>query len=614
MATNAGEIEVSIKADAEQLKTGFDKAKGAVSNFASNAGDAIKSFGQLVAGVGGAIVAFGAKSVQAYGEQEVAVAALNQALANQGRYTEETSKSLQAYASQLQNVTTYGDETIISVQAQLAAFGLEGQKLKEVTKATLDLAAAKGIDLRSAADLLGKAFVGETGTLSRYGIVIGQNIPKSEKFAQALSKVNSMFGGQAEAKAQTFSGQIEQLGNAFSDLQEEIGALIAGNGQGLITLLIDFTKYVGSSIAQIREFSAGFKSFGDFLNANFILVMTAVGSAILEVVGYVVSFLSKIPMISGAMTSLKTQLDATRLGIESQGVAMQAALNTTDYVTSRELSAEQQKQAADARTLAVRKANMAALAQAKAKQEADEIARMERLRLTDQLIQQSITEHQNQALIDRAKAIDEFFGFEHGVWKTFWDAASQLVKQTFDNFGKAMADVLIDSKSFSEALKNIWKDLVKSLISEIVALIAKLIVALAIKSALGLGGASVAQAAANIGSLQKITSKNASGGMINEPSVITGLRSGKQMLAGESGPEAITPWAGANASNAEMGMPPGSGSGGGGSVTINISGEFLEGDESKWQNMFRQKILPEIRRSTMSNPTGNFIRKRGATT
>jgi hypothetical protein len=64
----------------------------------------------------------------------------------------------------------------------------------------------------------------------------------------------------------------------------------------------------------------------------------------------------------------------------------------------------------------------------------------------------------------------------------------------------------------------------------------------------------------------------------------------------------------------EMGMDfTGAMDSGGLNLTVNISGQFIEGNENQWQRMFREKIMPEIRRMTMSNPTGNFIRRRGAT-
>jgi phage-related minor tail protein len=107
--------------------------------------------------------------------------------------------------------------------------------------------------------------------------------------------------------------------------------------------------------------------------------------------------------------------------------------------------------------------------------------------------------------------------------------------------------------------------------------------------------------------------------MINEPSIVTGLKSGKRILAGEAGAEAIIPMgkggAGGNKTASEMGTSfAGAFDQGAPNITIQINGQFLEGNENQWQRMFREKLLPEIRRSTMSNPTGNFLRRRGATT
>jgi hypothetical protein len=112
----------------------------------------------------------------------------------------------------------------------------------------------------------------------------------------------------------------------------------------------------------------------------------------------------------------------------------------------------------------------------------------------------------------------------------------------------------------------------------------------------------------------------ASGGVIAEPSIITGMRSGKSFVAGEAGNEAVVPLkemthAGSNRQMDMRGFGSLAGSGGGGmSVTVNISGQFIEGDQSKWQSLIKNKIVPEIRRWTQSNPNGPFERKRGSLT
>ncbi|MEK9693733.1 MAG: hypothetical protein VW235_12470, partial [Rhodospirillaceae bacterium] len=83
-----------------------------------------------------------------------------------------TSTRLLEYASALQAKTSFGDEDIIQVQATLAQYTNEEEKLKDLTAAVLDFATAKGMDLNSASELVGKSIGSSTNALSRYGITI----------------------------------------------------------------------------------------------------------------------------------------------------------------------------------------------------------------------------------------------------------------------------------------------------------------------------------------------------------------------------------------------------------------------------------------------------------
>lgn len=169
-------------------------------------------------------VAFAIDSVKAFTEEENAISKLNIALQNQGMFTKTTSNDLRAYASQLQSVSTVGDETIINQMALLTTFGLADQQLKDTTKAALDLSKGLGIDLNSATLLLGKAFAGDTATLSRYGIKIKEGTDESEKFNEVMKQVNERFGGSAQAELETTTGKIQNFTNRIGDLKEKIGA------------------------------------------------------------------------------------------------------------------------------------------------------------------------------------------------------------------------------------------------------------------------------------------------------------------------------------------------------------------------------------------------------
>ena len=61
-------------------------------------------------------------------------------------------------AGSLQDVTTYGDEAVLEMQALLLSFSyIRGDTFRDATEGALDLATGIGVDLRSAAIQLGKA-------------------------------------------------------------------------------------------------------------------------------------------------------------------------------------------------------------------------------------------------------------------------------------------------------------------------------------------------------------------------------------------------------------------------------------------------------------------------
>jgi hypothetical protein len=196
-------------------------------------------------------------ALEAQSEQEAAINKLNLALSNQGNLLPGVSERLQEYAAGLQQITTFGDETILQGQALLATFGMNEEQLKATTEVALDFAAATGRDLTMAINLLGKAFVGETGELSRYGIVIDENIPKNERFAEVMKQLNERFGGQAQATVATFSGKLQQFKNAAGDAQEGLGFFI---GQ-----LLDFGSAGGVGIGVMDRIGKVFRE--DFVLA-----------------------------------------------------------------------------------------------------------------------------------------------------------------------------------------------------------------------------------------------------------------------------------------------------------------------------------------------------------
>ena len=155
-------------------------------------------------------------------------------------------------ASSLQKVTEFGDEAVIEVQSLIAAFTKDEEKIKSLTVATLDLAAAKGMDLKAAADLVGKSFGSSTNALVRYGIQVNGAVGSSQRLESLTENIAELFGGQARASADTLSGSIEQMKNAIGDANEAVGVAFAPVIQKLAGFL---TEAAGAAREFFLEFS-----------------------------------------------------------------------------------------------------------------------------------------------------------------------------------------------------------------------------------------------------------------------------------------------------------------------------------------------------------------------
>jgi hypothetical protein len=208
--------------------------------------------------------------------QEDAQNALNAALANFGPESARVSDALQDQATALQNLTRFGDETILQGQALLASFTSNAEAIERGTVAALDFAAATGRDLNTAFLTLGKAAAGSTGELSRYGIVIEEGLDQSQKFEAVLDRINEQFGGRAQAEIRTFSGLMAQLGNTFGDTAEAAGDFIIENetlrdSLQLFRLLLDT---VNDSLTENRTETQGLGA----ANLDFSKSVAAVGA------------------------------------------------------------------------------------------------------------------------------------------------------------------------------------------------------------------------------------------------------------------------------------------------------------------------------------------------
>lgn len=189
----------------------------------------------------GAVKSFLSDSVTLYGVQEQAEAKLGAALKATGYAAGYTQKQLEDYASELQNITTYGDEVTLQSMTMLAAFkNIKGDHFKAAQLAAMDMAAAMGKSLPEATKLFGASLnnpIEGISKLKESGIQFTKaqiaqitQLTNTGRIAEAqaiiLAEAQARWGGAAAAAAQSATGQMQQVANAAGDIKESLGGIL----------------------------------------------------------------------------------------------------------------------------------------------------------------------------------------------------------------------------------------------------------------------------------------------------------------------------------------------------------------------------------------------------
>ena len=206
-------------------------------------------------------------------------------------------------AKALQEVTTYGDETVIEVENLILTFTNIGKEVMPQTLETvLDMSTALGQDLKQSAIQLGKALndpiLGVTA-LRRVGVQLTETqeeqIRTFMKLGDTVSaqkiilkELRTQMGGAARTEAKSLTGQIQQLKNQTGDLAEEVGSALIPSLLGLVRAakyvihgLKDLSKWIKEIYDESQQLAdSWFKRFGTSLKEMREAMMRATGSYI----------------------------------------------------------------------------------------------------------------------------------------------------------------------------------------------------------------------------------------------------------------------------------------------------------------------------------------------
>ena len=229
-----GRITIGTKIDEKGFSSSLNRIEKKIQSFGNSTTlKALSNIGNSITGVlsGYKIVTDSIKMAtaavkemsEAYKTQKTAETALTQAAKNNPYLLSESVQHLKDYASELQSISTYGDEELLPYMAQLASAGRTEQEIMDIMSASIDVAASGSMSLDSAVRNLNKTFSGLSGELGEANPQIKALSAEQLKNGEAVKVLAKQYDGMAQEVAKA-TGSNQQLKNAVGDLKEELGA------------------------------------------------------------------------------------------------------------------------------------------------------------------------------------------------------------------------------------------------------------------------------------------------------------------------------------------------------------------------------------------------------
>lgn len=286
-------------------------------------------------------------TIQAFGRQEMAVQKVASAIRSQGGCVSEVLPIMQSLASEIQRITTYGDEQVLEMQSLAAAMGITSSQMSEVIQNAIGLSSALGMDAMTATKAASAAIQGKTTALQEYI----PSLIKCKSEAEKLATVQRLAAGgfeQARDRVDTLDGKLKQAANAWGDLQEVVGEAfapavktVAGLLGGLCEVLAYLPTLTKALTISLTSLAVGF-------------AFTKVGG-LLKVADSFVGLAGGVRTTTAAMHGLNAACRANPLGLvaSAASLAIMAISSLAEYASklsdAEDKEAEKRQAAYEAR-------------------------------------------------------------------------------------------------------------------------------------------------------------------------------------------------------------------------------------------------------------------------
>lgn len=253
-------------------------------------GSGLEDIALKAAATSAAITAFIGLAVKDFAESQAASNVLAQSIRNQGLDVDKLQKKYEDLADAIQDKTTLDNEAIKKGIALTQSMIGQQEVTEDLIKATTDFAAAKGMDLVSAFDLVSKSIGTNVNALQRYGIEINTQGTVQEKLKNVTDILRSKFDGFAEAQARGL-GVLPQLKNAFDDFLKVLGK--------------QFEPFIVKAASSLKEF---IKQIQNDAFAKYTAIVLATSAAITGFIGALGGLIALFPTFIAGLNLIKATL------------------------------------------------------------------------------------------------------------------------------------------------------------------------------------------------------------------------------------------------------------------------------------------------------------------